>query len=91
MRRSNPSLSSKTHADNNEEFRGRSRVFPLEIPDSQPGSPVSDFDDAEEPNDSASFKTVSTVVITGGTQLTPKSKPRWVSTQPFFICARSTS
>lgn len=68
-----------------DELQSSNPVLPREIPDSQPDTSSHGFDGAEEPDDSVSFKTEATVVIPGGTQLTPKPEPRYVSSRLLYI------
>ena len=75
------------------------RPLPAEIPDSQPDSPDTpreiadsqddlldiDLPDADPIDESSSFHTTATEIIFGGTKLTPKLEPRYVSLQYLFI------
>ena len=88
-------------ADLYEEPPNRSLNLPVEIPDSQPDwSPhrtkipdsqqdPSEYDldlpDAEPVDKSTSLHTTDTEVVPGGTQLTKKSKPRYVSLHDVLI------
>jgi hypothetical protein len=81
MHRSNSRAFSEEHTDNHKEHQSNNPDLPLEIPDSQPDDFDYELDEAEDLDDSASFKTVVTEIIPGGTQLTPNCEARWVSSQ----------
>lgn len=88
-------------ADLYEEPPSRSLNLPAEIPDSQSDWPPRrtvipdsredpskydlDLPDTEPADESTSFHTTDTEIVPGGTQLTKKSKPRYVSLHDFFI------
>ena len=50
-----------------------------EIPDSQPNTFEYRGNSSKTPDNPASFKTVATDIIPGGTKLTPRGEARWVS------------
>ena len=99
--RSDSDVIEDNDADLCEEPPSRSLNLPAEIPDSRPDwSPhrtkipdsqqdPSEYDldlpDAEPVDKSTSFHTTDTGAVPGGTQLTKKSKPRYVSLHDFLI------